>query len=311
MKKRETAKFMNKNRPHGGYSLVEVLVAITVLLIALVGPLTIAQSGLKRAINSREQTTSIFFSQEGLEAVVKLREDNALATYPDLDSLSTTWNYLTALSGRCTSANPCGVTIGDDGAITSSSFYNCNATNCVMRYISGARVPYKQGVVTGTASQYERKIAISVTDESAVVTSTVTWGTRPDQTVELRTYVYNIYTGATAANVGTPQTVPTQGDYIGETGPRGALRDDIEASCSNCDMADPNEDGSPNNDAVTRARVCVAMFGSGSTVESYVTGDYSSPGDNYIYIWNGSSWHLHVARDVGNSLIKSITCLTN
>lgn len=301
---------MNKNRPHGGYSLVEVLVAITVLLIALVGPLTIAQSGLKRAINSREQTTSIFFSQEGLEAVVKLREDNALATYPDLDSLSTTWNYLTALNGRCTSANPCGVTIGDDGAITSSSFYNCNATNCVMRYISGARVPYKQGVVTGTASQYERKIAISVTDESAVVTSTVTWGTRPDQTVELRTYVYNIYTGASAVNVGTPQTVGNvQGPYgPSETGARGTLRDAMEASCGNCGMS--GLAGSPNNDAATRARLCVDMFGADSTVESYVTGRYRSPGDNYNFIWNGSVWSSTNAASAGNVHVRSITCLT-
>lgn len=301
---------MNKNRPHGGYSLVEVLVAITVLLIALVGPLTIAQSGLKRAINSREQTSSIFFAQEGLESVVKLREDNALATYPDLDSLSTTWNYLTALNGRCTSTNPCGVTIGDDGAITSSSFYNCNATNCVMRYVSGARVPYKQGLASGTTSKYERKIVVSVTDESAVVTSTVTWGTRPDQKVELRTYIYNIYTGATAANVGTPQTVGNvQGPYgASETGARGALRDAMEASCGNCGMS--SLPGSPNNDAATRARVCIDMFGPNSTVESYVTGSYSSPNNNYIFTWNGSVWSSQNAAAAGNNLVKGITCIT-
>ena len=61
-----------------GYSLVEVLVAISVLLIALVGPLTIASSGLKRANFAKEQTLAIFLAQEGMEAVVKLREDAAL-----------------------------------------------------------------------------------------------------------------------------------------------------------------------------------------------------------------------------------------
>lgn len=176
-----------------GYSLVEVLVAITVLLIALVGPLTIAQAGLKRAANSREQTMATFLAQEGLEAVVKLREDNALSAYPSFNNLNSVWSSLTALTGDCTASNSCGVLIGNDGTITDSSFYNCNATNCLMRYTPGDRVPYRQNVSTGTATNYDRRIQLDVTNDRVVVTSTVTWGTRPDQRVSMQTYVYNIY----------------------------------------------------------------------------------------------------------------------
>ena len=68
-----------------GYSLVEVLVAISVLLIALVGPMTIAQSGLKRSAQSKDNTMAVFLAQEGIEAVVKIREEDALgANYESL-----------------------------------------------------------------------------------------------------------------------------------------------------------------------------------------------------------------------------------
>ncbi|OGG42086.1 hypothetical protein A2837_00020 [Candidatus Kaiserbacteria bacterium RIFCSPHIGHO2_01_FULL_46_22] len=178
----------------GGYSLVEVLVAITVLLIALVGPLTIAHTGLKRAYNSREQTMSVFLAQEGIEALYKLRENNALAAFPDsLSDLNSTWGYVSALAGRCTTASPCGIQIGDEGMISSDSFYNCTTTNCIMHYTAGTDVPYRQGVTTGTETIYERELVITVDNDKAIIESTVTWGTRPDQQISLETYMYNIY----------------------------------------------------------------------------------------------------------------------
>lgn len=178
----------------GGYSLVEVLVAITVLLVALVGPLTIAHSGLKRSYLSREQTMSVFLAQEATEAVVKLREDAALAA-PNFNS-ATVWSVVRALDGRCKvgSSNYCGVTIAETGAITASSFYVCNATNCLMKYLNTARVPYKQGgSVTGTDTLFTRQMQIDVENSHARVVSVVSWGTGPSQRVKLETYVYNTY----------------------------------------------------------------------------------------------------------------------
>lgn len=177
-----------------GYSLVEVLVAITVLLIALVGPLTIAHSGLKRSYFSKEQTLSIFLAQEATEAVVKLREDAALAAASF--STATIWNNVLALNGRCPvgSATYCGVTVAEAGTIVPGSFYVCNATNCLMKYQSTARVPFKQGgSVAGTNTNYTRRIQIDVDNAAARIVSSVSWGPDPSNNVELETYVYNIY----------------------------------------------------------------------------------------------------------------------
>ncbi len=181
-------------RHERGYSLVEVLVAITVLLIALVGPLTIAHSGLKRSYFSKEQTLSIFLAQEATEAVVKLREDAALAAASF--NTPTLWNNVRALNGRCRvgSNTYCGVTITDTGTIVPGSFYVCNATNCLMKYQSTARVPFKQGgSVAGTNTNYTRRIQIDVDNAAARIVSSVSWGPDPSNNVQLETYVYNIY----------------------------------------------------------------------------------------------------------------------
>lgn len=187
-------KKLNHNR---GYSLVEVLVAITVLLIALVGPLTVAQVGLKRAFNSREQTMSVFLAQEGTEALFKLREDAALGAFPnEFGNLPLVWGAVSGLAGRCTEANPCGVKLELNGYLLPANFYNCSTSDCIIRYSAADRVPYRQGIPADTDTtntKYERTIVIDVNNDRAIIKTTVKWGTRADQKITLETYLYNIY----------------------------------------------------------------------------------------------------------------------
>lgn len=180
-----------------GYSLVEVLVAISVLLIALVGPLTIASSGLKRANFAKEQTLAIFLAQEGMEAIVKLREDAALGA-ESFDNLGQVWSStFTAIGGRCTvgSNNYCGVTITEDGSLNADSVYQCNSSNCLIKLQSNARVPYRQGnAVAGSDTIYTRQMQITVSGNAyAQVVSTVSWGESESDRVEVETYIYNTY----------------------------------------------------------------------------------------------------------------------
>lgn len=177
-----------------GYSLVEVLVAITVLLVALVGPLTIAHSGLKRAIESKDNTLAVFLAQEGIEALVKLREDDALdaSGYNDLGDV---WGNMTTIASLCPVGGDdrCGVQIGDDGSITTSSFYRCSGSNCAINKYEGARVPLKQRASGGTPTIYTRELSITVSDSLARVRSEVSWGDDPSDSVTLESYIYNIY----------------------------------------------------------------------------------------------------------------------
>lgn len=180
----------------GGYSLVEVLVAITVLLVALVAPLTIAYSGLKRANVSKEQTQAIFLAQEGIEAVMRLRENSALSA-SGFDNLAAVWstNMGTAAS-RCSSK--CGVLISDAAPISASSFYACNSTNCSFRFYEGAAVPFKQGASGGTETAFVRELTLTPSQSPAInafvrVRSEVRWGSGAAEKVVLESYVYNTY----------------------------------------------------------------------------------------------------------------------
>lgn len=177
-----------------GYSLVEVLVAITVLLIALVGPLTIAHTGLKRSNFAKEQTQAVFLAQEGIEAMVKLREDDALnaSTYKNLNQV---WSNYPAIASLCprNGSNYCGVRIGENGNVAVASVYRCSGTNCAMRYTEGARVPYKQGLGSGVDSGYTRQLKVTVNNAYVHIISEVSWSPKPSDKVTLQTYIYNTY----------------------------------------------------------------------------------------------------------------------
>ncbi len=62
----------------GGFTLVETLIAISILLVSIVGPLTIASRGLTTASFARDQVTAFYLAQEAAEVVRNKRDNNAL-----------------------------------------------------------------------------------------------------------------------------------------------------------------------------------------------------------------------------------------
>jgi len=186
----------HNTKSNSGYSLVEVLVAVSILLIAIVGPMTIASKGLKNASEAKVQNTAFFLAQEGLEAVVKAREDNALKVFAiggsdvwddveDLDGVGD-------LSDVCTEANPCGVDV-DNGM----SLFECDSGTCDLYIHTTGRDRYSHNSTGGTPTAFHREIILAVDgDESIYVRSIVSWNSdlsNPDTQVELSTYLYNIY----------------------------------------------------------------------------------------------------------------------
>lgn len=69
---------MNKR----GFTLLETLVAITILLISIGGPLTIATKGLSSALLARDQITAFYLAQEAIEFARNERDERALNNEP-------------------------------------------------------------------------------------------------------------------------------------------------------------------------------------------------------------------------------------
>ena len=181
---------MNIKTNQAGYSLVEVLVAVMILMLAIVGPMTIAAKGIKGASRAKDQTTAFFLAQEGLEMVVKAREDNALKVYTG--SGSDVWDDVLELDGsdsdpECTEEDPCGVDIEAGGAI-----FECSSLPCDLQLHSSGRARYSHQS-GGTPTKFRREIVLDVTLQRIHVRSIVTWGSGLDEVVELSEYIYNIY----------------------------------------------------------------------------------------------------------------------
>jgi len=61
--------FKNLKKQKKGFTLIETLVAIAILITSVIGPLSIAYQGVSLSLLARDQITASFLAQEGLEFV--------------------------------------------------------------------------------------------------------------------------------------------------------------------------------------------------------------------------------------------------
>lgn len=64
---------INKRR---GFTLIEALIAISILVISIAGPITIASKGLSSAMFARDQVTAFYLAQEAIEFIRNKRDEN-------------------------------------------------------------------------------------------------------------------------------------------------------------------------------------------------------------------------------------------
>ncbi len=196
-----------------GFSLVEVLVAITILLLVMAGPMRILTSSTNSTTFSSEQVVAYFLAQEGLELVQLGRDNFVLGDFQDVISGNnlqpSPWTQFRNTFGPCIGANTCGLI--PNTATTSNArgftIVNCNNPAACKLYLNTSlpnnRARYTHTATNGNQSTpYTRTIKIGIIPgpdgrpQGAVATSTVTWRTGSliaDQKVELVTYLTNVY----------------------------------------------------------------------------------------------------------------------
>jgi prepilin-type N-terminal cleavage/methylation domain-containing protein len=191
-----------------GFSLVETLVAITILLIVIVGPLSISSQSARSTSFASEQVIAFFLAQEGIEIVQKARDDIVIreiaAGSSDIDPITD----MQGLYGGCFSTNGCNLSLSNNPAEPIDAINGSCGTNgigCTMFFddssTSTLRSRYTAISQAGfLSSPYSRSIVIEPIPgrqtKEARVTSTVYWRTsdqREVQLVSVETYIFNIY----------------------------------------------------------------------------------------------------------------------
>lgn len=151
---------------------METLVAITVLIVAIVGPLYAVHKSITASYAARDKLIATALAQEGLEYVRSVRDNNYLAGRMWTTTLGTCFNYT------------CYVDQGRN-IIT-----RCPGNSCNPLSISNANLYTQSG---GAPTRFTRSVRItSITANEMRVEVTVTWMTsRVPYTVTISEHLYN------------------------------------------------------------------------------------------------------------------------
>ena len=186
----------NKLKKRKGFTLVETLVAIAILLIAVVGPISLMGNSLSQIYIARDQIVAVNLAQEGIEVVRQIRDSNLLLR----------WIAGTTGAGYVPPASPdfregitnnpncgtgCTLEIGLLPALTACGV---GCTGQLYRAPGGTFTHSSAGNEKTQFSRIITSTEINLNDNEIRVTSTVTWKTSGGvtKTAEIRENLFGI-----------------------------------------------------------------------------------------------------------------------
>lgn len=190
-----------------GFSLVETLVAVSILLIVMIGPMTISVSTARSTSFSSEQVEAFFLAQEGAELAQKARDQFLLDYFDDPVANPSPWgDFIDHTSGTyalCYQAVGCGLELVDGNTAGALATPKSCLNNACLLYLDGVggRARYTYASSGNQETIYTRtisfsKIAIDGDDDDVKVVSEVTWYSgafRQKQSVTVETHLFNVY----------------------------------------------------------------------------------------------------------------------
>lgn len=186
---------------HRGITLIEAIVAISVLVFAIAGPLTLASSSLRASREARTELVATHLAEEALEVVHNIRSNNSAD-----DSTVNRTQWMQQIFNRCSAG--CVVDVTDHvgtGVWGPNALIQCPSGHCAAiapLYFNGQTSLYRQ---SGTAlgdpwrpSQFSREVLVQGIDDvsnpgrQVRVTATVTYSSYTGlRTVRISEDLYN------------------------------------------------------------------------------------------------------------------------
>lgn len=169
---------MNSTKTHSGFTLIETLVAISLLTIAIVAPMSLTAQSLQSAYYARDQITAFYMAQEAIEALRSVRDSQILQIAHTVDASSVNIFGPIPLSDQpfrvdarqTNSSSAITACSGDPGGV------------CIPLETDGTLYGYQSG---WTATNFTRTVKahfIGAGQDEIRVTVTVSWQTGAFQT---------------------------------------------------------------------------------------------------------------------------------
>lgn len=164
-----------EHRPRG-FTLVETLVAISIITTAIVGPFSAIQYAVTTANASRDRLIAVSLAQEAVETVRSVRDGNFL--YVAAGNPDRGWLYAMDGSGstaNCFAAAGCTIDAANYAIAACPSSGSCSPVR-----LNSSQKLYNQAPVSATnpATRFTRTVKLtSISATEIQVTVTVTWST--------------------------------------------------------------------------------------------------------------------------------------
>ncbi len=156
-----------------GFTLIETLVAVSILTISVIGPMVTANRAIVASQTARDQLIASYLAQEAIEYIRAVRDNAFLSAYP-----GDGWTgFVSAIETNCSGTARCTV---DPWALSmgygvGSSMMSYTGTPPVLN-ITGANVYTQQA---GTATPFTRTIQVFRANPNANnderIVATVSW----------------------------------------------------------------------------------------------------------------------------------------
>ncbi len=155
----------NVNTKTAGFTIIETLVAIAILITVIVGATSAAQTGLSSYIFSKDQIIAFYLAQEGFEWLRAARDENVLNSRPWLVGITS------VSSDPCYFGNSC--TISSIESIVPTRCSAPGACPALRQNPSNSFYGYNS---SWTLTPFTREISIMpLSADEIAVTITVSW----------------------------------------------------------------------------------------------------------------------------------------
>ena len=166
-----------------GFTLIETLIAVTILTFAVSGPLFTASRALVAAEIARDQLTASYLAQEGVEYVRAMRDTEYLAAYQTggVSVSDTAWSSFLTGSDAASITACRSVTCTLDpslpmGAGSGLSLLPCSGDACTPLYLANSIYTERSDIPGARQTPFTRTIqAIDVSAGDVRVVSRVSW----------------------------------------------------------------------------------------------------------------------------------------